>query len=91
MLLLRTREDWTGIKEVDGKPVEGLFRSYRSHELFDRNGTQALTSSKHVRPANAAKPTDRHWVHGLGVGCAADPDHAAQYGTQQFRRGPTFE
>jgi xylulose-5-phosphate/fructose-6-phosphate phosphoketolase len=62
LLILKTPKGWTGPKEVDGKPVEGTWRShqvpvsdvrnnaqhlkiledwlksYRPHELFDKNG-----------------------------------------------------
>ena len=29
MIVLRTPKGWTGPKEVDGKPVEGTFRSHQ--------------------------------------------------------------
>jgi xylulose-5-phosphate/fructose-6-phosphate phosphoketolase len=38
MIVLRTPKGWTGPKEVDGKPVEGTWRSHQVplSELFDR-------------------------------------------------------
>lgn len=45
MLIVRTPKGWTGVKEVDGKPVEG---SYRSHQVPVEDARTNLQSLKLV-------------------------------------------
>lgn len=40
MIVLRTPKGWTGPKEVDGKPVEGNFRSHQVPIVISENSKE---------------------------------------------------
>ena len=52
MIVLRTPKGWTGPKEIDGKPVEG---TWRSHQVpMGEVRTNAATPRRSSRPGCAA-------------------------------------
>ncbi len=63
MIILRTPKGWTGPKEVDGKPVEGTWRSHQVplSELFEKPGHVKLLEQwmKRYRPEELFDTTGR--------------------------------